>query len=271
MSEVWKYSRATGADLLVMLALADFSNDQGESYPSLKTIAQKARLSVRGVCKILDRCQAAGELRRDRSRGGKNRRTRYFINPLNSEQHSENDIQRIAYSEPDDTQTVNGGSHALNRHRTVNKRERASNDAEPNGSRSSFHSEKRKQSAAPADPRVKTFLEWFAKEFEKRFGSPYAIAWAKDGKHVKELPQKLETLKELAIQFFESDDPWIRDEGGFTVSVFISQINKLASRSSHTNGATIAPKIQKTDEAADCYLLEDGTRINRGTYRRMYG
>ncbi len=130
MSEVWKYSRATGADLLVMLALADFPNDQGESYPSLKTIAQKARLSVRGVCKILERRQAAGEIRRDRSKGGKNRRTRYFIKLPNSEQHSENGIQRMAfengiqrtaYSEPDDTQTVNGGSHAINRHRTVDK------------------------------------------------------------------------------------------------------------------------------------------------------
>src|SRR5262245_25446145 len=79
MSDVWKHSKRKDGELLVMLALADFSNDQGESWPSLKNLAQKARLSKEQLCKVLKKLERAGEIQRDRSTGGYNRRTRYFI------------------------------------------------------------------------------------------------------------------------------------------------------------------------------------------------
>lgn len=197
-----------------MLALADFSNDQGESYPSLKKIAQKARLSVRGVCKILDRRQAAGEVRRDRSRGGKNKRTRYFMKLPNSEQHSENDIQRTAYSEPDDTQTVNGGSHAINRHRTVNK------DVSKKRSR---------RDQQKSDPRAKEFLEWFPLEYQRRLGRPYCVSWAKEIKLLKVLLKTLDppTLKRCAVVLLETEDPFLSSTGR-GIPILANQINKLA-------------------------------------------
>ena len=212
MSDVWKHSSATGADLLVMLALADFSNDQGESYPSLKIIAQKARLSVRGVCKILDRRQAAGEIERHRSKGGKNRRTRYFINLLNSEQHSENAIQRMAYSERDDVQTVNGGSHALNRHRTVSSKGRS-------------------KAAPPPNPQVTEFKVYWAELYRNRFGVEYLFDHGKDGKHIRDLLGAFDppALKSKAEQFFDGDDEWTQTKGGFTIGVFRTQINRLNS------------------------------------------
>jgi phage replication O-like protein O len=37
------------------------------------------------------------------------------------------------------------------------------------------------------------------------------------------------------------------------------------------NGDGTAPKIVRADDRSDSYILEDGTHINRGTYRRMYG
>jgi DNA-binding MarR family transcriptional regulator len=121
MSDIWKHSQARGADLLVLLALGDFANDERESFPSLKVLADKARLSVRGACKVLDKLERAGEIRRQRSSGGKNRRTRYFITTTNSERGSLNTIQRTPFSERGDIQTVNPSSHAKNHHRTVNK------------------------------------------------------------------------------------------------------------------------------------------------------
>jgi uncharacterized phage protein (TIGR02220 family) len=120
MTRIWSHSHACGAELLVMLALGDFSNDQGESYPSLRILAEKSRLTVRGVCKILDRLEGIGEIRRQRCRGGKNRRTRYFITLSNSGYGSVNGIQRTAYSVYRDTQTVNGCSDAINRQGTIN-------------------------------------------------------------------------------------------------------------------------------------------------------
>jgi hypothetical protein len=212
MSEIWKRSSATGAELLVMLALADFSNDQGESYPSLRIIAQKARLSVRGVCKILDRLQASGEVRRDRSRGGKNRRTRYFIQLSNSEQHSVNGIQRTAYSEPEDTQTVNGGSHAINRHRTVS-----------NGAT-------RKRREPAADPRVKTLFTTFRDKYSSRTGTAYTLSSpGKDCERLKSLltcDHDVPAIEAAMDRYFADD---FYSKTGFDVGVFVKSFNRLNS------------------------------------------
>jgi hypothetical protein len=215
MSEVWKHSRAAGAELLVMLALGDFSNDQGESYPSLRILAQKSRLSVRGVCKILDRLQAAGEVRRDRSRGGKNRRTRYFIELPNSEQRSLNGIQRTAYSERGDTQTVNGGSHAINHHRTVN----------------SGRSRKRRE-PADTDPRVNTLLSSFIRKYRDRGDGPYVVQEGKDPALLKRLlvaGHDVAAIEVAMDRYFA--DPFY-SKTGFDVGGFVKAFNRLNSAGS---------------------------------------
>jgi hypothetical protein len=38
MAHVWAHSQRKDGELLVMLALADFANDAGESWPSLKQL-----------------------------------------------------------------------------------------------------------------------------------------------------------------------------------------------------------------------------------------
>lgn len=47
MSGVWSDAKQTGSHLLILLALADFSNDKGQSYPSITCLAKKARMSPR--------------------------------------------------------------------------------------------------------------------------------------------------------------------------------------------------------------------------------
>lgn len=44
MSGVWDNSQASGTPLLVLLALADMADDDGECWPAIKTIRQKCRL-----------------------------------------------------------------------------------------------------------------------------------------------------------------------------------------------------------------------------------
>lgn len=46
MTAVWANANCKGSELLVLLAMADFSDDEGGSiYPSMPTLARKARLS----------------------------------------------------------------------------------------------------------------------------------------------------------------------------------------------------------------------------------
>lgn len=62
MSHVWRSSRHKGSDLLLLLAIADFANDDGVAYPSIKTLAAKTRLQIRNVQYRLRVLQKSQEL-----------------------------------------------------------------------------------------------------------------------------------------------------------------------------------------------------------------
>jgi hypothetical protein len=62
LNTVFKHSRAKGAGFVIMLALADWANQDGEAWPALETIARKARVSVRTVTTEIKRLAKIGEL-----------------------------------------------------------------------------------------------------------------------------------------------------------------------------------------------------------------
>jgi hypothetical protein len=70
MSSVWDSDIKDTFELLVLLALADFANDEGVSWPSLDRLAQKARCSRRGLQNILKRLEEVGILTVKRKGGG---------------------------------------------------------------------------------------------------------------------------------------------------------------------------------------------------------
>jgi hypothetical protein len=53
MTRVWDSGRWTGSELVMMLALADFANDNGYCWPSVPTLAQKCRTTERQAKRIL--------------------------------------------------------------------------------------------------------------------------------------------------------------------------------------------------------------------------
>jgi hypothetical protein len=61
-SAVWNGSRHSGSDLLTMLAIADFADDDGMAYPSIGTLARKCRTSPRNMNLIIARLTLSGEL-----------------------------------------------------------------------------------------------------------------------------------------------------------------------------------------------------------------
>ena len=78
-SDVWKYSQAHGAALLVLVSLADQANDAGECWPSVESIAARCRVSVRSVHRYLDALVALGELEKTERPG---RSSSYVVKPL---------------------------------------------------------------------------------------------------------------------------------------------------------------------------------------------
>ena len=62
MTAVWKYSKAEGTDLLVMLALVDNANEDGECWPSIRYIARKCRIDDRTVQRRIRGLETTGEV-----------------------------------------------------------------------------------------------------------------------------------------------------------------------------------------------------------------
>ena len=132
MARVWAHSQTAGGELLVILALADFANDAGECWPSIPVLGQKARLTPRQTRRILKKLEEAGEIRKSQSTGGRNRRNHYFITLTeNPDIITAKKLQGKNNPVIGDTKTLTPMSGALNRHRTVNKRETESDKLIP--------------------------------------------------------------------------------------------------------------------------------------------
>ena len=62
MSNVWQKSEHGGAHLLMLLAIADFADDQGRAYPSVSTLAKKCRVKPRAANYTIAELKRSGEL-----------------------------------------------------------------------------------------------------------------------------------------------------------------------------------------------------------------
>lgn len=80
MHLVWQNAtELSGNDLLVMLALADWSDDKGVCWPSVPSLGKKARVSDRTVRYVLDRLEAGNYLNRIEQRG-RTHSNQYLLN-----------------------------------------------------------------------------------------------------------------------------------------------------------------------------------------------
>lgn len=62
LNAVWKHSEQSGAQLLLLLAIADNANDDGFAFPSYKYLAAKSRMSKRTVQRAVSRLLDTDEL-----------------------------------------------------------------------------------------------------------------------------------------------------------------------------------------------------------------
>lgn len=82
MSLVWERAPYTAGSLLVLLALADWANDEGFCWPSIPKIAGKTRLERRSIQYIIRKLQSDGMLHIEEGRGRKHQH-QYTINVQN--------------------------------------------------------------------------------------------------------------------------------------------------------------------------------------------
>jgi len=77
--QVWQAAdRLRGNDMLLLLALADYANDQGECWPSVRTLAGRMGLCERTIYKLIARAVRAGYITVVPG-GGKGRSNRYRL------------------------------------------------------------------------------------------------------------------------------------------------------------------------------------------------
>ena len=69
MSAVWEHAPVDGGSLLVLLAMADFANENGICWPAIPTLAKKARLSERQVQRVLHDLEDAKLIMVDKGTG----------------------------------------------------------------------------------------------------------------------------------------------------------------------------------------------------------
>ncbi len=62
LAAVWEHSKHQGSNLLMMLAIADFSDDDGQAFPAVATLADKCRMTPRNAQLLLASLRDSGEL-----------------------------------------------------------------------------------------------------------------------------------------------------------------------------------------------------------------
>jgi len=69
MSKVWDESGCDGSELLMLLSIADFANDEGKAWPAIKTLATKCRLSERQAQALVRKLEKDGHIKIETGQG----------------------------------------------------------------------------------------------------------------------------------------------------------------------------------------------------------
>ncbi|EAC0556293.1 TPA: GntR family transcriptional regulator [Salmonella enterica] len=99
LGNVWDACAAhdiKGAKLLIMARLADYSNDDGISYPSVETICRQLGLGESTVRSAISELEAAGWLSREfRRRGNRNSSNKYYLNAERLEMYARTEKDKV--------------------------------------------------------------------------------------------------------------------------------------------------------------------------------
>ncbi len=90
MSQAWEQSDVGGSELLLLLALADFANDEGVCWPSTPQLAKKIRLSDRQTQRLIDKLANDGYVEIVDAGGGRSKHPVYKVKPAKGDKMTPN-------------------------------------------------------------------------------------------------------------------------------------------------------------------------------------
>lgn len=82
MTDIWKKSSHSGTELLMLLAIGDWADDDGNAYPSVAKLATKCRMTDRNARLILANLRDSGELLVRFGEGPKGANRYLIVTPL---------------------------------------------------------------------------------------------------------------------------------------------------------------------------------------------
>lgn len=104
MTRVWEHSKQESSALLLLLALADFADDDGFCWPDEPTLAKKSRGSVRNTRRLLIKLEAEQEIVR-RPGKGRGHNTEYLVLSGLSAQQKEDKLSSFKSAKEDNQGT----------------------------------------------------------------------------------------------------------------------------------------------------------------------
>lgn len=261
-SLVWeRFPAETQSELLVMLALADWSNDEGLSWPSIPRLAGKSRISERGARNTLHDLRVRNVISYQDNSGGKGKSNRYLINvkwlqtlqPLQCLADKPNPANpatvapfraKPCNTNPETVAPFDGKPCNPNPANPANCDTKPCKAIAPKPSIDTSIDTPKEQSAPSRkagspkqpNPEVALFIEEWCEDYRQQFGKPYVVSGAKDGAAIKRLlastglgPYELMEVAHRAWACPEEPKRFFWCPKANTIAIFASRWNEITT------------------------------------------
>lgn len=243
---IFDHREKVGSAIWLFLLLIDWTTEEkngvglvlgGKPITTAK-LKTALRLEERQVRAQLQRLQSITFIRLRRAPYG------FIIEVLKSKKFIFRDRQKVAALPLPDRQEIADQGHEIGSFPPL----RSAESCRSNKDNTEETKKRVRDKPSPSngsDPRIKEFFTWWDREYRKRFSERYHFTGGKEGPLIKGLlhDYNLPKLCDWALRFLDTKDSWVRENGGFTIGVFASQINKLVSTAKAASAQLPRPEM----------------------------
>lgn len=252
LNAVWQRSKAKGSDRLLLVALADRSDDDGLSWPNQEWMVIKTLLSVRAVRDIIGRLVASGELVVEPNDDGvvpprASKAPRFFYRIVCVGAQPADSAGSECADQPADSVRRTGKSRTRNRQNPLNTLCTGSvkDPISETGAAEPFdlRAPEPEQNGLTTRDALKAFYQQWADRYEvvpsRRAGDPGKMKRVCDERGV-------DVVLAAITAYFASHDPYIVN-AGHPLGLFVSGIDRLIAAS---QGRIGAPRVGSPEQYA---------------------